>query len=196
LHGEKPYFSAADAPVIELLPAQQGLQGDRRRVLEPLYVLMLAVALVLLIACANIAGLLLARATGRSKEIALRLTLGARLRRLVSQLLVESLLLSGAGGVLGVIVARWGARGLLAMANPGRSGPSPYTPQLDLRVLAFTAAVAVFTGLIFGLVPALRSLRVDLAQALKTGGTSSAGAPRTRWYSIGNALLVGQLALA
>src|SRR5262249_16793509 len=196
LHGEKPYFSLADAPGVDVLPAQQSLQGDRKRVLEPLYILMLAVALVLLIACANIAGLLLARATGRSKEIALRLTLGARRGRLVSQLLVESLMLSSVGGALGLILSTWGARALLAMADTDRSGPSPYVPHLDLRVLAFTAAVAVLTGVILGLVPALRSLRVDVAPALKTGGTSSAGTPRIRWYSMGNALVVGQVSLA
>src|SRR5262249_52787485 len=155
-HAEKPYFKEADAPRIEVLPAQQGLQGGRGSVLQPLYLLMMAVGLVLLIACANIAGLLLARSAARSKEIAVRLTLGARRGRLVSQLLVESLILSTIGAAFGLVMAHWGARGLLLLADRDSSGPPPFSPQLDWRVLTFTAAIAVLTGVIFGLVPALR----------------------------------------
>jgi len=155
---------------------------------------MMAVALVLLIACANIAGLLLARAAGRSKEIAVRLVLGAKRARLLSQLLVESLLLSMIGGALGLLLAQWGARGLARMANNNASGPLPFNPHLDARVFLFTAAVAILTGLFFGLVPALRSLRVDLTPALKTGAGSSAAG--TKWYSMGNVLVVAQVSLA
>ncbi|HKD45453.1 MAG TPA: ABC transporter permease [Candidatus Angelobacter sp.] len=197
IHGEKPYFAATDAPGIELVSARRGLEGGRKGVLQPLYLLMLAVALVLMIACANIAGLLLARATGRSKEIAVRLTLGASRGRLVLQLMMESLLLSATGGLLGLILARWGARGLMAISVRDKVGPMAYTPHLDLRVLAFTAAAATLTGVIFGLVPALRSLSVDIAPALKAGsGASDADFPRARWSSMGNLLVVGQVSLA
>jgi macrolide transport system ATP-binding/permease protein len=193
LHEQKPLFTAADAPGVNLLPAQQGLDGGRTRVLQPLYVLMLAVALVLLIACANIAGLLLARAAGRSREIAVRLVLGAKRARLVSQLLVESLLLSVMGGALGLVLALWSARGLMVLANNNAS----FTPHLDWRVLAFTAATAILTGLFFGLIPAFRSLRIDLTPALKAGaGTSAATASGTKWYSLGNFLVVAQVSLA
>jgi len=195
MHEQKPLFQAADLPGIDAMPAQQTLEGGRNRTLGPLYILMMAVALVLLIACANIAGLLLARAAGRSKEIAVRLTLGARRRRLVSQLLMESLLLAFVGSILGLVFAQWGARGLLLMGSS--DGSIPFTPQLDVRVLAFTAATAIFTGLLFGLVPALRSLRVDLTPALKSGsGASNANAGRTHWYNMGNGLVVVQVSLA
>jgi predicted permease len=196
-HAEKPYFTEAEAPYIEVLPAQQGLVGGSTSVLQPLYLMMLAVALVLLIACANIAGLLLARSAARSKEIAVRLTLGARRGRLISQLLVESLLLSTVGGALGLAVAHWGARFLWSLSDRDGSGPPPFHPHLDWRVLGFTAAIAIGTGLLFGLVPALRSLRVDLTPALKTGsGSSDAGTPRTKWYGMGNTLVVAQVSLA
>jgi len=196
-HAEKPYFTEADAPNIEVLPAQQGLVGGSKNILQPLYLMMMAVALVLLIACANIAGLLLARSAARTREIAVRLTLGARRGRLISQLLVESLLLSTLGGALGLVVAHWGAQALWSLANRDGSGPPPFNPHLDWRVLIFTAAIALVTGVLFGLAPALRSLRVDLAPALKTGsGSSDAGAPRAKWYGMGNTLVVAQVSLA
>jgi predicted permease len=195
MHEEKPLFQAGDAPGIDVLPAQEGLVGARKDTLPPLYLLMMAVGLVLLIACANIAGLLLARAAGRSKEIAIRLTLGARRGRLIGQLLVESLLLSATGGALGLLLARWGARGLLLMASRADGGSPPFTPQLDGRVLAFTATVAILTGVLFGLIPALRSLRVDLTPTLKAGGASDTGA-RAKWYGLGNTLVVAQVSLA
>jgi predicted permease len=196
-HAEKPYFTEGDAPNIEVLPAQQGLVGGSKEILQPLYLMMMAVALVLLIACANIAGLLLARSAARTKEIAVRLTLGARRSRLISQLLVESLLLSMLGGALGLVVSHWGSRLLWSMADRNGSGPPPFHPHVDWRVLSFTAAIAIVTGVLFGLAPALRSLHVDLTPALKTGsGSPDAGTPRAKWYGMGNTLVVAQVSLA
>jgi predicted permease len=196
-HAEKPYFTDNDAPRIQVVPAQQGLVGGQKDILQPLYLLMMAVALILLIACTNIAGLLLARSASRSKEIAVRLTLGARRGRLISQLLLEGLLLSTLGGALGLMVAHWGARLFWSLADRDGSGPPPFNPHVDLRVLGFTAAIAIATGVVFGLVPALRSLRLDLTPALKAGsGSSDAGTPRTKWYSLGNTLVVAQVSLA
>jgi predicted permease len=193
MHEQKPLFDASAAPGIDLLPAQEGLEGGRKNLLQPLYLLMMAVALVLVIACTNIAGLLLARATARGREIAIRLTLGARRGRLVMQLLVESLLLSTAGALLGLFLARWGARLLLRVASA--DSQLPFVPQLDGRVLAFTAFVAIVTGVLFGLVPALRSLRMDVAPVLTANGTAHTGS-KTRWYGAGNFLVVAQVSLA
>lgn len=193
-NGGKPLFKPADDPWLELAPAQSAL-GQRERAAQPLFVLMGAVALVLLIACANIGGLLLARATGRTREMAVRLTLGAKRSRLISQLLMESLLLSLAGGALGILIGRWGARAWLVLSENGDS--RSLSPQLDTRVLAFTLAVSIGTAILFGLAPIFRSLRVDLTPALKSGGgAGDISDSRRRWYSMGNALVVLQVMLA
>jgi predicted permease len=196
IHGEKPLSKAEDAPAIKLLPAQTGLTGSRRELSKPLYVLMLAVGIVLLIACANVAGLMLARATARQKEMAVRLAIGASRGRIARQLLTESLTISVAGGLLGIAMAFWGARALFAFLTSTDSRPTGFSAEIDLRVLAFTAAASILTGILFGLMPALRSMRVDLTPALKEGGKSSSSGDSGRsWLNAGNALVVAQVAL-
>jgi predicted permease len=197
VHGEKTLSKAEDAPKIDLLPAQSGLTGARRRLSAPLYVLMSAVGVVLLIASANVAGLMLARATARQKEIAVRLALGAGRARIVRQLLTESLTLSLAGGLLGIVVAFWSSRALLAFLSSTSTRPVGFSAEIDGRVLAFTIGASLLTGILFGLAPALRSMRVDLTPALKEGagkGSGTGHAGRSR-LSAGNVLVVAQVAL-
>jgi predicted permease len=199
IHGAQPMSEEADAPAVSLFPVQNGLNGGARgKYSTPLFVLMLAVGIVLLIACANVAGLLLARSATRQKEMAVRLALGAGRRRIVRQLLTESLLLSLFGAALGILFATWGAHIILALLATGSTRPLGFDASLDTRVLLFTAGIALLTGIIFGLAPAMRGTRVDLTPALKDGGNSSGGARRARkrWFNIGNSLVVGQIALA
>jgi predicted permease len=151
---------------IGVLPAAQGRSYFRRRMATPLWVLMAVTGGVLLIACANVASLLIARATSRQKEIAIRLAMGAGRGRIIRQLMVESLLLSVIGGVLGLLFALWTDR-LLVPFLPLDAPELAVSVSPDLRVLLFTVAVAFLTGIIFGLAPALQSTRPDLAPTLK-----------------------------
>jgi len=162
---------------MDVLPASKGNSDLRREFSNALLVLMAIVALVLLIACANVANLLIARATARQKEIAVRLALGAGRMRIVRQLLVESVTLALAGGLAGIALAIWMDRALLDFLPQGDS-PLTISTAPDLRILAFTLAIALLTGVIFGLAPALQSTRPHLAETLKdqvgsiAGGTS------------------------
>jgi putative ABC transport system permease protein len=168
---------------------RQTVVGDVR---PALLVLLGAVALLLLIACANVAGLLLARSEARQREIALRTALGAGRSRLVRQLLTESLLLAATGGLFGLLLAVWGVQGLVLAAPP--SVPRLDAVGIDLRVLGYTLGVTLLTGILFGLAPALHTVRGDLTGALTDGGragTTGRGRQRVR-----QALVTGQVAVA
>lgn len=196
LHGEKPLSKEADNPRAQLLPAQTGLVGVRGSYSTPLYILMLAVGIILAIACANVAGLTLARAAARQKEMALRLALGAGRWRIARQLLTESVLLSAFGGALGVVIAYWGAHAILKFVAGSSPRPLGLEPTLDTRVLLFTAGISLLSGIVFGLAHAARGTRVDLTPALKdaTGGSAS-GPARGGWLNLGNLLVIAQVAL-
>jgi predicted permease len=169
-------------------PLLEQVVGDVRR---PLIVLLAAVGCVLLIACANVANLLLTRATIREREIAIRTALGAARARLIRQLLTESVLLSVIGGAVGLVFAYW-MLNVLRWLSPNNIPRLPAI-HMDSRVLAFTSAVAVLTGILFGMAPALRTSKLNLSEALKEGARNVAGGRHDRLRKL---LVVSELALS
>ncbi len=187
-HLEQAYPKTNKGLGIRVQTLRDGLFGWTGQILYPL---LAAVALVLLIACTNIANLLLSRASARRKEMGIRAALGARRSRLIRQMLTESILLSLAGGLVGLVLSIWGIKLFVTLAPnwlPRTTGIG-----IDARVLGFTVAISVATGILFGLAPSLRSSKTDLTDSLKEGGRSSTPGSRHRTRS---ALVVTEVALA
>jgi predicted permease len=176
-----------------LEPGDKGISNLRRRTESPLTALLVMVSLLLLIACANVAGLLVARAASRQRELAVRVSIGASRGRLVRQLVAESLLLAILGGALGLLVARWGADGLLALLT---ATDSAVAVPMDIRVLGFALATSLITGLLFGLLPAWRASGISPAQTLSTMSRSvTRGLGGSSRLPLGRLLVAGQIAI-
>src|SRR5437870_11575593 len=181
-----------DYPRLLVESGSRGMLDMRREYSTTIYGLFIVVALVLLIACANVANLLLARSALRSAEITTRLAVGAGRWRLVRQLLTESVLLAALGGAVGVLFAIWGKRALLALTDKNTGIlPSDVDFNLNWRVLVFTLAVSLLTGVLFGLAPAWRATGLDLATSLKQSRRTTGAVSR-----LSKGLIVAQVALS
>ncbi len=187
LEQQSPDYNAAMG--VALIPLREQLAGELK---TSLMILLGAVGFVLLIACANVANLQLARAASRSKEIAIRAALGAGRARVIRQLLTESVILAVAGGLLGLGIAAWGVDALTALSPPNLIAAGEV--RVSLPVLGFTFVVSLVTGIVFGLMPALEAARFDPNDALKESGRGSTGGPRGR--RLRSAFVVAQVALA
>ncbi|HYL97418.1 MAG TPA: ADOP family duplicated permease, partial [Blastocatellia bacterium] len=185
--------SRSDLPVLVVRDGRDGLTGLRQNYSRPLFILCGLVALILTIACVNIANLLLARGAGRRREIAVRLSIGAGRLRVVRQLLTESVMLASLGGALGIGFASWGISFLTGLLANGRQGFTLHA-ELNWRVLLVAAGLSIVTGIAFGLAPALQATRLDLGPALKESRAHGAGVPGRQRLS--RALMVAQIAIS
>lgn len=190
---EPTQIEPRDYPHLTARPGNRGMWEMRSVYSSAIYLLFGVVGLVLLIACANVANLLLARAALRGPEITVRLALGAGRWRLIRQLLTESLLLAASGGAVGILFALWGKDVLEAMGGRGSFLPSDIEYSLDWRVLGFTIGISMLTGILFGIAPAWRATSLDLTSALKESNRSAGGASRSR---LSKALVITQVAIS
>jgi predicted permease len=174
---------------VTLAEGEGGLSGLRRNYSKPLHMLMAIVGMVLLIACANVGSLLLSRAASRKAEISLRMALGATRRRIIRQLITESMLLAGIGGLFGVLLAQWGVYVLVGLVAP----TSPLDTRPDVGILAFTAGVSILAGILFGLIPAIQASRTDLAGAMKEKSRTKNGLGR---FNLSSLMVVMQVGLS
>lgn len=175
---------------LKLYDGGGGISGLRLQYSRPLHVLLAVVAMVLLIACANVGSLLITRAVARRMEISVRLTLGANRGRLLRQLLTEGLLLAALGGGAGVLIGYWGTQGIVALTN---LGSSPMHPHLNPLVLTFTLGITLLTGVFFGLAPALQAGKTDLVTALNAGGSRATG---QRKFALTYGLILAQITIS
>lgn len=189
---EKEHNESHANTSMKVVPLQERVVGQVKPILM---ILLGAVGFVLLIACANVASLLLTRSLARQKEVAIRAALGATRWRVIRQLLTESLLLALLGGAAGLLIAHWGVDGLVSILPSSQLNALPFlkTLKIDTSILAFSVGLSFLTGLVFGLAPALQSSRLDLNTVLKEGGRNTAGGSGHRLRS---ALVMSEIALA
>jgi predicted permease len=192
LHATLPDLKDADAPRVYLTPGSRGMDLQTREFAKPIYLLLALAGLVLLIACANLANLLLARSSARQREMSLRLAMGASRSRVMRQVLTEAMLLAAFGGAAGLLLGYWG-KNLIPSLFDDSWHPSGFDSQMDWRVFAFAFVATLITGLLFGVAPAWRCTRADVNSGLQETGRMTATRPKA---FLGKALVVFQVSLS